>query len=464
MQNTQLKKDKLLDQAGKYVSLGKFKLALEQYLKIQELEPDETTVINMIGDIYLRLNQKDEALRYYKKLAELFEWQDKPLQAAAAYKKGLQLIPDNPDIPLRLAQLHERMGQSANAKHQYKLIAKQLLASGKYDQAVETCQKICQLDPNSSEEKLNLARTLEAAGRPTEAGQIFLACGVLLAAQDKPTQAASVVENLFRLGVQDKDLLQALFPLLRKIGLVQRGTEYLQSSGLQEGPEFQAMKIEALLLDEGNLELAQKVILESLPKNPNLYPLALKLLNECVEREQIQPCLDLVEALLGMSIEHQDESALQAALESTLQLDPSNLQLLKTLTALLIRTNNRPELEKHLKQLVILQLQQKDWREARDGLNKMVVYGQSSFYLDLLNLLNEAMMEGASEGLLQAGQRLIDALERGVWEPISKDCSEPRALGVYSLELRLEAEQDMEISGTAATGQTTTEEEIRLED
>src|SRR4249920_1625724 len=155
MQNTQSKTGKLLEQAGKYVSLGKFKNALELYLKIQQLEPDQTTVINMIGDIYLRLNQKGDALRYFQKLAELFESQDKPIQAAAAYKKGLQLIPDNPDIPLRLAQLYERSGHSANAKHQYKIIANQLIASGKYDQAVETCRKICQLDPGSSEEKLN---------------------------------------------------------------------------------------------------------------------------------------------------------------------------------------------------------------------------------------------------------------------------------------------------------------------
>ena len=229
MQNIESKTDKLLEQAGKYVSLGKFKLALEKYLKIQELEPDQTTVINMIGDIYLRLNQKDEALRHYQKLAELFEWQDKPLQAVAAYKKGLQLIPDNPDIPLRLAQLHERLGQLANAKHQYRMIANQLMASGRYDQTVETCQKICQLDPNSSEDKLNLARTLESAGRLPEACQIFLACGELLAAQHKPAQAASVVENLFRLGVQDKDLLQASFTLLQKTGLIQRGIEYLES-------------------------------------------------------------------------------------------------------------------------------------------------------------------------------------------------------------------------------------------
>ena len=224
------------------------------------------------------------------------------------------------------------------------------------------------------------------------------------------------------------------------------------------------MMIEALLLEEGNLELADKLIRETFPRNPLIYPLALKLLKEWVAREQLQPCLGLVEALFGMSLHHQDESALQAILVSMLQLDPSNLQLLKTLTTLLIRTNNRQELEKHLKQLVTLQLQQKDWREARDGLNKMVVYGQSSFYLDLLNLLNEAMMEGGTEGLHQVSQRLIEALQQGVLEPISNGSAQPRALGVDNLDLGVEAEKVMEISRTAAVSQSTIEEEIVLED
>ena len=91
-----------------------------------------------------------------------------------------------------------------------------------------------------------------------EACHIFLACGELLAAQHKPAQAASVVENLFRLGVQDKDLLQASFTLLQKTGLIQRGIEYLESLGLDKEPEFKAMMIEALLLDKGNLELAKE--------------------------------------------------------------------------------------------------------------------------------------------------------------------------------------------------------------
>ena len=56
------KTSKHLQQAGKYVRLGKLTLALEQYLKIHELEPEDTTILNNIGDLYVRLDDKENAI------------------------------------------------------------------------------------------------------------------------------------------------------------------------------------------------------------------------------------------------------------------------------------------------------------------------------------------------------------------------------------------------------------------
>ena len=44
--------DKLIQQAGKFIQQGKFSHALEQYLKAHQLNPGETTILNMIGDLY----------------------------------------------------------------------------------------------------------------------------------------------------------------------------------------------------------------------------------------------------------------------------------------------------------------------------------------------------------------------------------------------------------------------------
>ena len=77
------KTHKLLQQAGKVVTLGRLTVALEQYLKVHELEPDDSTIINTIADLYTRLENKNEALLWYSKLAETFEYRELTLNAIA---------------------------------------------------------------------------------------------------------------------------------------------------------------------------------------------------------------------------------------------------------------------------------------------------------------------------------------------------------------------------------------------
>jgi tetratricopeptide (TPR) repeat protein len=89
--------DKLTQQAGKFIQQGKFSHALEQYLKAHQLNPGETTILNMIGDLYVRLGKKTEALLWYHKLADALRSQDLRSNASAAYKKILKLSPEDQD-------------------------------------------------------------------------------------------------------------------------------------------------------------------------------------------------------------------------------------------------------------------------------------------------------------------------------------------------------------------------------
>lgn len=136
---------KLLQQAGKFVFLDKPKLAIEQYLKVHELEPEETFVIDTLGDLYLRIGDEQTALRWYWKLAEIFESRDLVPNAIAAYKKILRLIPQHEKILTRMAALYEQLGDAVSAKRYYGMIARQLVEDGKHDEALAIYHKICGL-------------------------------------------------------------------------------------------------------------------------------------------------------------------------------------------------------------------------------------------------------------------------------------------------------------------------------
>ncbi len=438
------KTNKLLQQAGKYILLGKLTLALEEYVKISELEPEDTTIMNTIGDLHGRLGNKEEALQWYQKLAETFEYRELFPNAIATYRKILRISPKNQQALNRLAQLYERQGQVANAKLQYKVIAHQEMSLGNHDKAIETYRKICGFDSTCHESQLELGQFLEQLGRLEQACQSYLKCAKVLVQKGDVSSAGSVVANIFRLKPENREFLKEFFSLLQEMKMTDRGVEYLQSLSLDEDSEFKSILGE-VFLREGNLEVAQKYMLPSLRNNPNLYPSALKLLQELIAKRDVNASLDLVDTIFEMSIQLHDEFTLKVMLDSLLQLDESSIRTLKTLTTLLIRMNDRHKLEDYLKRLVILQLREGNLREGRDSFNKMVVYGQSGAYLDLLNALNDAIVTGLPEVMQETSQKVIDALEKGPCEKEENSSGIGLALGVSELDLGIGIGMEMEM-------------------
>ncbi len=428
------KTDKLLQQAGKYIALGKLTLALEQYLKIQESEPDDTTIINTIGDLYVRLDDKDNALFWYHKLAEAFEYRELHSNAMATYRKILKLSPKNQEAMTLLAQLCERQGHTQNAKTHYQILAKLKLGLGNHTEAITILKKVCKIDPSCGESQMALAQSLELSGNIKDAIQAHLQSAALYAQQENTMAASQVVENIFRLQPKDKETVKAFFMLLQKIDLSQRGLQYINSLALDEDPEFKLILSE-MFLAEGNFETARQLIQGSVRQCPSLYKPGIKVLEGLISRRDLNSSLEMVEELFEISMRLRDENTLKFLLDSLLELDETNSRLLKTLITVLIRMNDKEKLEGYLKRLVLLHLRANEVRDARESLNKLVVYGSSSFYLDLLNLINEAALDSSQEVMTKTIQKVIRSLEAGSLEKDSKEMSAPLALGVSELDL-----------------------------
>jgi len=153
------KSSELLQQAGKYLLLGNLSLALQQYQCLHESEPDETTIINTIGDLYVRLGDKNEALRWYIKLGDTFETQKLFANAIATYKRILKFCPKNPTALQRLAQLSAQLGYAVSARTQ--IMAHVSMISAKQQEALSVRGRISNSDPTSHQNQLE-EQALEA--------------------------------------------------------------------------------------------------------------------------------------------------------------------------------------------------------------------------------------------------------------------------------------------------------------
>jgi Flp pilus assembly protein TadD len=429
------KTTKLLQQAGRYILLGKLNLALEQYLKIHETEPGDTTIINSIGDLYSRLDDKENALVWYHKLAEMFEFRELYSNAIATYRKILKFSPKNQEAITLLAQLYERQEQIQNARTQYQILAKLKIGLNEHSQAIGILKKICRLDPRCAESRMTLAKLLELSGATEEALQGYLETATAHVEQGNLMAARQAVEDIFRLSPDNKEFLRSFFLLLQKMDLTERGLEYLQSRSLDGDPEFRLILSEKFL-QEGSFEAARKLVQGRVRECPALYRPALRILQGLIARKDLDASLEMVEELFETSVRLKDEATLQSLLDSLVELGENNVRVLKALTAILIRMNEREKLESYLKRLVILQMRANQLRDARDSLNKLVVHGQSGLYVDLSNLLNEAMLDSTPEALRNTAAQVILALEKGSFESHEDPlASVGLALGISELDL-----------------------------
>ena len=79
-------KAKTLEAAKKFVDKGKLPAAIEEYRKILAKDPKDLTILNTVGDMYVRLEKKEEAVKCFYQLADNF------LEKGFALRPALFLI------------------------------------------------------------------------------------------------------------------------------------------------------------------------------------------------------------------------------------------------------------------------------------------------------------------------------------------------------------------------------------
>ncbi|HYN15608.1 MAG TPA: tetratricopeptide repeat protein [Terriglobales bacterium] len=180
-------KTKVLAAAEKFVQQGKLPSAIAEYLKVIKEDPKDLTVMNTVGDLYLRGGQTAEAIQYFKQVGEAYASDGFTVKAIAIYKKLNKLNPSATDCVLKLAELYSQQGLYNDARAQYLSIAERCLRSGDNQQATRIFHKMLELDPENAAMQAKLADLYVKLGNKEEARNIFF----------------TAAESLFRRGAME---------------------------------------------------------------------------------------------------------------------------------------------------------------------------------------------------------------------------------------------------------------------
>ena len=194
--STNSNKEKLIAGAQKLVEKGQFDKAIREYLKV--VAEDETDVRGWIrvGDLYVKLGQKSEAVENYKKVAQLYAEQGEPEKAVAVYKQILQIEPQALETHMLLAALYRNMGRVQHASQQYEQAAQLYNRAGRVRDALSAEQAIVDMLPDNIARRIKLAELYSRENLYPEAAREFGAAATVLRSMGRLEDFAKVAERL----------------------------------------------------------------------------------------------------------------------------------------------------------------------------------------------------------------------------------------------------------------------------
>jgi tetratricopeptide (TPR) repeat protein len=172
--------------------------------------PDDTTALSYLASALFELNRHDEALRYYRKVAET--------------------TPEDPLPVEKIAQILEAQGSNEAAAETALRAAELHYARKDVDKAVGNWTRSITLNPENLRSRTRLALTYERTHRKTQAVTQYLAIASLMQHAGNINRAVELVNHALRLVPDSPEAKQAL-GLLRANQLLPRPTRRAARTG-----------------------------------------------------------------------------------------------------------------------------------------------------------------------------------------------------------------------------------------
>jgi pilus assembly protein FimV len=205
-----VQRDKVIANAEKLVAKGKIEPAIKEYERLLEDSPNDVNTLNRIGDLWVRVNRNDEAVKVFGKIADHYSKDGFFLKAIAIFKKINKLDPSKLEIYAKLADLYAKQGLAMEAKSQYQVLADYYLKHGEPSSALGIYRKISELDPTSINVHVKLADLYSQNNQTAEALKEYDRVGRLLLKRGMLDEAVQVFRKALKIDPKNTDLVDSL--------------------------------------------------------------------------------------------------------------------------------------------------------------------------------------------------------------------------------------------------------------
>jgi tetratricopeptide (TPR) repeat protein len=325
-------KAKAISAAEKYLAQGKIPSAITEYCRIVERDPNDQSALNTLGDLYVRVNKRQDAINCFQRVADHYREQGFTLKAIAVYKKISRLDPSLPVIAQRLALLYEQQGHFVEAREQYLAIADTFARAGKTRESLDALRRSADLEPNNVEIRLRLGEGYLVEGLREEAADVFTEAGERLLARDKTQWALEAYTKARDIRPHDHAVLHGLVAAYSKLGAPDEAAAVLEQAVADrpQDVELRAMLSRAYL-DAEDAPAAERATLALVELEASNYPQLFEVARLYLQRGDTNAAVNALARATEPALAKRQEQKLLSLLNDALARDPEQIEALRLL-------------------------------------------------------------------------------------------------------------------------------------
>ncbi len=293
------KKSDVLAKADKYLRQKKYKLALEEFLKYLQKNPEDVNIINRVGDLYAQVGDKEKAVDFFLKSADYYYKEGFYTKSIAILRKILRIAPENIKVYERLADLYVQDGNTAEAKRVYLDIAEKYTKQGLKKRALEIYKKMVELDPLNTAVRLKLADAFIKEGMRDEAADQLISTAKKLIKMGKTEDAKQLLTAAKKLGLGDAVVDVTLAEIFIEKKEYEKAEQILDKAYSKNTGNSLLLELLAFVkLKIGKLSDSLKIAKRLFELDKSKYRVIETIFNELVQKDKINEAWSLIKPVV----------------------------------------------------------------------------------------------------------------------------------------------------------------------
>ncbi|MFV0389200.1 MAG: hypothetical protein ACK5NT_10650, partial [Pyrinomonadaceae bacterium] len=325
-------KNKCMRNAERFLVQGRIPAAIDEYRQIVENDFTDYNTQNMLGDLYVKADDKYSAINCYMVVAEHYRGEGFAKKAIAIFNKILKLNPDAIDVSVKLAELYQSRGALVEACAHYDAVAKFLEKHGQAVEAFTIWEKIASISPRDGNILLKIAEFYFKKHRLEQAAKIYSEAGSRFLSVERFHDASASYSKALEIEPADTSAIRGYVNAQVGLGYPEEAASFLDQFASQSKNSGDIID----LLLECYLEIdqpatAEKALKEVQATDPKIYYKFLDIADYYLKWDDLDSAARLLNEIADQLLVSNEPERLRVRAEEVVTRNPEHILGLRLL-------------------------------------------------------------------------------------------------------------------------------------